>query len=56
MYVPFYLFPRESEGNFQYGNYRKEAGDLRSVIQHFLGEEREIIAIVGHSKGKNRIP
>ncbi|CAA7402936.1 unnamed protein product [Spirodela intermedia] len=45
----------ESEGTFQYGNYRKEAGDLRSVIQHFLGEEREIIAIAGHSKGGNAV-
>ncbi|XP_078432096.1 uncharacterized protein LOC144703722 isoform X2 [Wolffia australiana] len=41
----------ESEGSFQYGNYRKEAEDLRAVIKYFLGEGRQIIAIAGHSKG-----
>ncbi|CAN8299360.1 unnamed protein product [Cochlearia groenlandica] len=43
----------ESEGSFQYGNYRREAEDLRSVIQHLRGENREISAIIGHSKGGN---
>uniref|UniRef100_A0A1D1XMD2 Serine aminopeptidase S33 domain-containing protein n=1 Tax=Anthurium amnicola TaxID=1678845 RepID=A0A1D1XMD2_9ARAE len=43
----------ESEGSFHYGNYRKEADDLRAVVQHFSGKQREIIAIAGHSKGGN---
>lgn len=41
----------ESQGSFQYGNYRREAEDLRSVLQHLRGENREISAIIGHSKG-----
>ncbi|VVB14175.1 unnamed protein product [Arabis nemorensis] len=43
----------ESEGSFQYGNYRREAEDLRSVLQHLRGENRKISAIIGHSKGGN---
>ncbi|XP_072966510.1 putative uncharacterized protein YDL057W isoform X1 [Typha angustifolia] len=43
----------ESEGEFQYGNYRREADDLRSVISHFSEQKYEITAIVGHSKGGN---
>ncbi|KAI3714558.1 hypothetical protein L6452_21514 [Arctium lappa] len=43
----------ESEGSFQYGNYRREADDLRSVIQHFHGVNRVTRAILGHSKGGN---
>ncbi|CAK7352944.1 unnamed protein product [Dovyalis caffra] len=43
----------ESEGWFQYGNYRREAQDLRSVVQHFQGEKRVISAVIGHSKGGN---
>lgn len=43
----------ESEGSFQYGNYRREADDLRAVIQHFRMEKRVITAIIGHSKGGN---
>ncbi|KAL0311871.1 UNVERIFIED_CONTAM: hypothetical protein Sradi_5586400 [Sesamum radiatum] len=42
----------ESEGSFQYGNYRREAEDLRSVVKHFQGEQRLIVALIGHSKGK----
>ncbi|XP_009121902.1 uncharacterized protein LOC103846683 [Brassica rapa] len=41
----------ESQGSFEYGNYRREAEDLRSVLQHLRGENREISAIIGHSKG-----
>ncbi|XP_037496031.1 uncharacterized protein LOC105638139 [Jatropha curcas] len=41
----------ESEGSFQYGNYRREADDLRAVVQHFCGQKRSISAIIGHSKG-----
>ncbi|XP_031739602.1 uncharacterized protein LOC101208876 isoform X4 [Cucumis sativus] len=44
---------RESEGSFQYGNYRRETGDLRSVVQYFHGKEHTVIAIIGHSKGGN---
>ncbi|XP_022133532.1 uncharacterized protein LOC111006085 isoform X2 [Momordica charantia] len=43
----------ESEGLFQYGNYRREADDLRAVVQHFRGNEHTITAIIGHSKGGN---
>ncbi|KAJ6803035.1 uncharacterized protein M6B38_133690 [Iris pallida] len=42
----------ESEGVFQYGNYRKEAEDLRAVIL-CLSATHEIGAILGHSKGGN---
>lgn len=45
------LASRESEGSFMYGNYRREAEDLRAVIQHFRKNQRLITAIVGHSKG-----
>lgn len=41
----------ESEGSFEYGYYWREADDLHSVIQHFSGANRKIIAILGHSKG-----
>ncbi|XP_070038637.1 uncharacterized protein [Nicotiana tomentosiformis] len=42
----------ESEGSFQYGNYRREADDLRAVVEHFHEEKHFIAAIVGHSKGR----
>ncbi|XP_020877226.1 uncharacterized protein LOC9307575 isoform X2 [Arabidopsis lyrata subsp. lyrata] len=42
----------ESQGSFQYGNYRREVEDLRSVLQHLRGVNREISAIIGHSKAK----
>ena len=45
------VLSRESEGSFMYGNYRREAEDLRAVIQHFFDKERPITAIIGHSKG-----
>ncbi|KAF3565774.1 hypothetical protein DY000_02019204, partial [Brassica cretica] len=44
----------ESQGSFEYGNYRREAEDLRSVLQHLRGENRDISAIIGHSKGLNK--
>jgi alpha/beta superfamily hydrolase len=43
----------ESQGSFQYGNYRREVEDLRSVLQHLRGVNRVISAIIGHSKGGN---
>ncbi|CAI9755714.1 unnamed protein product [Fraxinus pennsylvanica] len=45
----------ESEGTFQYGNYRREADDLRVVVKHFRGEKRCVVAIIGHSKGGNAV-
>ncbi|XP_077212641.1 uncharacterized protein LOC143858496 isoform X2 [Tasmannia lanceolata] len=42
----------ESEGSFEYGNYKREVGDLRAVVQYYSEGKREISAIVGHSKGK----
>ncbi|KAF8670986.1 hypothetical protein HU200_050259 [Digitaria exilis] len=41
----------ESEGEFQYGNYRKEADDLHSVVSYLYQEKYDVAAIVGHSKG-----
>ncbi|KAJ7966424.1 alpha/beta-Hydrolases superfamily protein [Quillaja saponaria] len=43
----------ESDGSFQYGNYYREADDLRTVVQYFREKKYVIIAIVGHSKGGN---
>ncbi|KAL3500763.1 hypothetical protein ACH5RR_039856 [Cinchona calisaya] len=45
----------ESEGSFQYGNYRREADDLLAVVQHFQGEKHYVAALVGHSKGGNAV-
>ncbi|KAL2635198.1 hypothetical protein R1flu_006677 [Riccia fluitans] len=45
----------ESGGEFSYGNYWKEVEDLRAVIQYWRDNEREITAIVGHSKGGNAV-
>lgn len=45
----------ESEGEFQYGNYRKEADDLCSLVSYFLEQKYDIIALVGHSKGGNAV-
>ncbi|EPS73312.1 hypothetical protein M569_01445, partial [Genlisea aurea] len=40
----------ESEGIFQYGNYTREAEDLRSVVEHFQGTGKyHIAAVIGHS-------
>ncbi|XP_044976217.1 uncharacterized protein LOC123443757 isoform X3 [Hordeum vulgare subsp. vulgare] len=41
----------ESEGEFQYGNYRKEAEDLHSVVSYLYQEKYDVAAVVGHSKG-----
>ncbi|EAY74661.1 hypothetical protein OsI_02556 [Oryza sativa Indica Group] len=41
----------ESEGEFEYGNYRKEADDLHSVVSYLCKEKYDVTAIVGHSKG-----
>lgn len=43
---------RESEGEFQYGNYCREADDLRAVISYLSEQKHEIAAIIGHSKGR----
>ncbi|KAL2501243.1 alpha/beta-hydrolase superfamily protein [Forsythia ovata] len=45
----------ESEGSFQFGNYFREAGDLRDVIDYFTGANRTVVAILGHSKGGNAV-
>ncbi|PNT70801.1 hypothetical protein BRADI_2g18431v3 [Brachypodium distachyon] len=47
--------PRESEGEFQCGNYQKEAEDLRSVVSYLSEQKYDIIALVGHSKGGNAV-
>lgn len=41
----------ESEGSFQYGNYMREADDLRSIVLYFSGGTHLIATILGHSKG-----
>ncbi|KAJ4797232.1 Alpha/beta-Hydrolases superfamily protein [Rhynchospora pubera] len=43
----------ESEGQFEFGNYRREADDLHSVVSFFFQNNADVIAIVGHSKGGN---
>ncbi|KAJ8485160.1 hypothetical protein OPV22_017645 [Ensete ventricosum] len=43
----------QSDGIFRYGNYRREAEDLRAVILYFSELKYEISAILGHSKGGN---
>ncbi|KAL6615445.1 hypothetical protein ACP70R_037715 [Stipagrostis hirtigluma subsp. patula] len=43
----------ESQGEFQYGNYRKEADDLHSVVSYLKQEKYDVTGIVGHSKGGN---
>lgn len=45
----------ESEGEFQFGNYRKEADDLHAVVLYLSGRQYEISAIVGHSKGATSV-
>ncbi|GLJ07341.1 hypothetical protein SUGI_0064810 [Cryptomeria japonica] len=45
----------ESEGQFLYGNYWKEAEDLRSVILYFRWKEFKVNTIIGHSKGGNAV-
>uniref|UniRef100_N1R0R4 Serine aminopeptidase S33 domain-containing protein n=1 Tax=Aegilops tauschii TaxID=37682 RepID=N1R0R4_AEGTA len=40
----------ESEGVFQYGNYRKEAEDLHSIVSYLYQEKYDVAAVVGHSK------
>ncbi|KAL6556679.1 hypothetical protein OROGR_005967 [Orobanche gracilis] len=40
----------ESGGSFQYANYRREAEDLRAVVEHFQKDQRFIAALIGHSK------
>lgn len=51
IYINIHRVFRESEGSFQYGNYSREAEDLRAVVEHFKGEQRFIAAVIGHSKG-----
>jgi len=47
----FLIIHRESEGQFEYGNYRKEADDLHSVVLYLYQKSYDIAAVVGHSKG-----
>jgi len=41
----------KSEGQFEYGNYRKEADDLYSVVLCLYEKNYDVTAVVGHSKG-----
>ncbi|KAG2589549.1 hypothetical protein PVAP13_5NG128181 [Panicum virgatum] len=38
----------ESEGEFHYGSYRKEADDLHSVVSYLHQEKYDVTAILGH--------
>ncbi|KAK9059600.1 hypothetical protein SSX86_020304 [Deinandra increscens subsp. villosa] len=43
----------ESEGLLEFGSFRKEVDDLHAVVQHFTSTNRDVGAIIGHSKGAN---
>lgn len=45
----------ESEGQFLYGNYWKDAEDLRVVVLYFRGKGHKVNTIIGHSKGGNAV-
>lgn len=45
----------ESEGEFAYGNYWREAEDLRAVVKYWQYRGRTIAALIGHSKGGNAV-
>lgn len=45
----------ESEGQFHYGSYWKDADDLRCVVTYLRGQGRKIEILVGHSKGGNAV-
>ncbi|CAN6541141.1 unnamed protein product [Malus baccata var. baccata] len=49
-WIVVFLVFRESEGTFRYGNYRREADDLHSVVEYFSRAKRAPRAILGHSK------
>nr|XP_010324160.1 uncharacterized protein LOC101258280 [Solanum lycopersicum] len=42
-------------GKLLYGNYRREANDLHSVVEYFNGANRKVAAVLGHSKGGNDV-
>ncbi|GJZ43424.1 alpha/beta hydrolase fold protein [Tanacetum coccineum] len=52
LYTKQLLYIKESEGTFEFGNYRKEVNDLHAVVRHFIATNRVISAILGHSKGE----
>ncbi|CAN7068520.1 unnamed protein product [Brassica rapa subsp. trilocularis] len=39
----------ESQGSFEYGNYHREAEDLRSILQHLRGENPLLLLLAGGS-------
>lgn len=45
----------ESEGSFQFGNYSKEVEDIRSVVDYFIGSNRSMVVVLGHSKGGDAV-
>ncbi|KAI3867433.1 hypothetical protein MKW92_050697 [Papaver armeniacum] len=45
----------ESEGTSEFGNCKKEADDLHSVVRYFSRMKRVIGGILGHSKGGNTV-
>ncbi|XP_025792618.1 uncharacterized protein LOC112873783 isoform X1 [Panicum hallii] len=47
--LPWLGLPRESDGKFQYGMYRKEADDLHSLVS-YLYWKYDVAALVGHNK------
>lgn len=45
----------ESEGEFAYGNYWREAEDLRSVVKYWRFRGWQVVSVIGHSKGGNAV-
>eukprot|EP00250_Pteridium_aquilinum_P011281 c19963_g1_i1 orf=262-1098(+) len=45
----------ESEGDFHYGSYWRDADDLRCVVTYFRGQGRKVETLIGHSKGGNAV-
>ncbi|RID42291.1 hypothetical protein BRARA_J02191 [Brassica rapa] len=43
----------ESQGSFEYGNYHREAEDLRSILQHLRGENRGSVVLLYAAKYKD---
>lgn len=45
----------ESDGEFAYGSYWREADDIRSVVNYWRFRGWRIISLIGHSKGGNAV-
>lgn len=45
----------ESDGEFSYGSYWREAEDIRSVVNYWRFRHWRILSLIGHSKGGNAV-